>query len=60
MLGHRTLVAAEPWPVLESDCWWRDTVTLRFQINGRRSARMSSRANCTIARLRLPFWRLMK
>jgi leucyl-tRNA synthetase len=43
-LGHRSLVAETPWPVLEQDLLVRDTVTLPVQVNGRK------RADVTVAR----------
>ena len=41
MLGHRTIVAAEPWPVLEPDLLIEDTVTLPVQINGKKRAEVT-------------------
>jgi leucyl-tRNA synthetase len=38
VLGHRTLVASEPWPILEPDLLREDTVTLPVQINGKKRA----------------------
>jgi leucyl-tRNA synthetase len=43
-LGHKTLVAAEPWPRLEADLLVESTITLPVQINGRK------RGDVTIAR----------
>ena len=43
-LGHKTLVAAEPWPKLEPDLLVEDTITLPVQINGKK------RADVTVAR----------
>jgi leucyl-tRNA synthetase len=43
-LGHRTLVASEPWPVLEPDLLHENTITLPVQINGKK------RADVTISR----------
>jgi leucyl-tRNA synthetase len=43
-LGHKTLVAREPWPQLEPDLLVEDTVTLPVQINGKK------RADVTVAR----------
>ncbi len=43
-LGHRTLVATEPWPVLEPGLLVENTITLPVQINGKK------RADVTIAR----------
>jgi leucyl-tRNA synthetase len=43
-LGHRTLVATEPWPALEPDLLVENTITLPVQINGKK------RADVTIAR----------
>ena len=43
-LGHRTLVAAEPWPQLEAELLIEDTITLPVQINGKK------RGDVTVAR----------
>jgi leucyl-tRNA synthetase len=43
-LGHTTLVAVEPWPVLEPDLLVETTMLLPVQINGKK------RADLTIAR----------
>jgi leucyl-tRNA synthetase len=43
-LGHRTLVATQPWPTLEPELLVENTVTLPVQINGKK------RADVTIAR----------
>jgi leucyl-tRNA synthetase len=43
-LGHDTLVASEPWPVLEPALLVENTVTLPVQINGKK------RADVTVAR----------
>ena len=43
-LGHKTLVASEPWPQLEADLLVENTITLPVQINGRK------RADVTVAR----------
>jgi leucyl-tRNA synthetase len=43
-LGHKTLVATEPWPALEPDLLVANTVTLPVQINGKK------RADVTVAR----------
>src|SRR5829696_6487674 len=37
-LGHKTLVAVEPWPELESDLLIENTITLPVQINGKKRA----------------------
>jgi leucyl-tRNA synthetase len=37
-LGHATLVAEAPWPVVESDLLIEDTLTLPVQINGKKRA----------------------
>jgi leucyl-tRNA synthetase len=42
--GHKTLVAEEPWPVLERGLLLEDTITLPVQVNGKK------RADVTIAR----------
>ena len=43
-LGHKTLVASEPWPQLEDDLLVESTITLPVQINGRK------RGDVTVAR----------
>jgi leucyl-tRNA synthetase len=43
-LGHKTLVASEPWPGLEADLLVEDSITLPIQINGRK------RGDVTVAR----------
>jgi leucyl-tRNA synthetase len=43
-LGHKTLVAAEPWPRLEADLLVEDSITLPIQINGKK------RGDVTVAR----------
>jgi len=43
-LGHKTLVAIEPWPELEPELLVENTVTLPVQINGKK------RADVTVAR----------
>ena len=37
-LGHKTLVAREPWPQVEPDLLVEDTITLPVQINGKKRA----------------------
>jgi leucyl-tRNA synthetase len=37
-LGHKTLVAREPWPQLEPDLLVEDTITLPVQVNGKKRA----------------------
>jgi leucyl-tRNA synthetase len=43
-LGHKTLVAAEPWPTVEAALLMENTITLPVQINGKK------RADVTISR----------
>jgi leucyl-tRNA synthetase len=43
-LGHKTLVATEAWPQVESDLLVENTITLPVQINGKK------RADVTVAR----------
>jgi len=43
-LGHKTLIAEEPWPALERELLVEDTITLPVQINGKK------RADVTVAR----------
>ena len=38
MLGHKTLVAEAPWPVVERDLLIEETLTLPVQINGKKRA----------------------
>jgi leucyl-tRNA synthetase len=35
-LGHRTLLASEPWPTLEPDLLVEDSITLPVQVNGKK------------------------
>jgi len=48
-LGHKTLVAAEPWPELEAELLVEDTVTLPVQINGKKRADVTVPRNATNA-----------
>ena len=43
-LGHKTLVADEPWPAVEPELLVENTITLPVQINGKK------RADVTVAR----------
>jgi leucyl-tRNA synthetase len=43
-LGHKSLVASQPWPKLEPDLLIEDTITLPVQINGKK------RGDVTVAR----------
>ena len=43
-LGHKTLVAEQPWPVLERDLLVEEMITLPVQVNGKK------RADVTVAR----------
>jgi leucyl-tRNA synthetase len=36
VLGHKTLVASEPWPKIEPDLLVEDSITLPVQINGKK------------------------
>ena len=40
-LGHDTLVAQAPWPVVERDLLIEDTITLPVQINGKKRAEVT-------------------
>jgi leucyl-tRNA synthetase len=42
-LGHRTLVAEAPWPVVERDLLVEDTVVLPVQVNGKKRADVTVR-----------------
>jgi leucyl-tRNA synthetase len=44
ILGHKTLIASEPWPQLEAALLVENTITLPVQINGKK------RADVTVAR----------
>jgi leucyl-tRNA synthetase len=46
-LGHRTLVAREPWPKLEPELLVEDTTTLPVQINGKKRAEVTVARNAT-------------
>src|SRR5262249_9137231 len=48
-LGHKTLVASEPWPALEPELLVEDTVTLPVQINGKKRAEVTVARNATNA-----------
>ena len=50
-LGHKTLVASEPWPKLEPDLLIEDTITLPVQINGRKRADVTVARNATNAEI---------
>jgi leucyl-tRNA synthetase len=58
LLGHRTLVAEEPWPVADSALLTEDMVTIAVQVNGKRRdeltiARDASKEDIEAAALRL-------
>jgi leucyl-tRNA synthetase len=46
-LGHKTLVASEPWPQLERDLLVESTITLPVQINGKKRAEVTVARNAT-------------
>jgi leucyl-tRNA synthetase len=46
-LGHRSLVAREPWPKLEPGLLVEDTITLPVQINGKKRAEVTVARNAT-------------
>jgi leucyl-tRNA synthetase len=46
-LGHKTLVASEPWPQLEADLLVETTITLPVQINGKKRAEVTVARNAT-------------
>ena len=52
-LGHKTLVASEPWPVLEPELLVENTITLPVQINGKKRADVTVRARRQAARGRI-------
>jgi leucyl-tRNA synthetase len=51
VLGHKTLVASEPWPTLEPDLLVEDTITLPVQINGKKRAEATVARNATNAEI---------
>ena len=50
-LGHKTLVASEPWPELEPDLLVENTITLPVQINGKKRADVTVARNATSAEI---------
>jgi leucyl-tRNA synthetase len=48
VLGYTTMMATEPWPVLEPDLLVENTVTLPVQINGRKRAEVTVGRDATI------------
>jgi leucyl-tRNA synthetase len=46
-LGHKTLVASEYWPKVESQLLVEDTITLPVQINGKKRAEVTVSRNAT-------------
>jgi leucyl-tRNA synthetase len=50
-LGHKTLVAAQPWPALEAELLVEDTVTLPVQINGKKRGDVTVARNATNAEI---------
>jgi leucyl-tRNA synthetase len=50
-LGHKTLVATEPWPALEAELLVEDSVTLPVQINGKKRADVTVPRNATNAEI---------
>jgi leucyl-tRNA synthetase len=50
-LGHKTLVASEPWPKLEPDLLVEDMITLPVQINGKKRADVTVPRNATSAEI---------
>ena len=58
LLGHKTLVAEEPWPEADQALLTEDTVTIAVQVNGRRRdeltiARDASKEDIEAAALKL-------
>src|SRR4029077_15705064 len=51
VLGHKTLVASEPWPALEPDLLVEDTITHPVQINGKKRAEATVARNATNAEI---------
>jgi len=50
-LGHKTLVAIEAWPQVETDLLVENTVTLPVQINGKKRAEVTIGRAATIAEI---------
>jgi leucyl-tRNA synthetase len=50
-LGHKTLVAQAPWPVVEPQLLIEDTVTLPVQVNGKRRAEVAVARTATDAEI---------
>jgi leucyl-tRNA synthetase len=50
-LGHKTLVAAEPWPVLEQNLLIEDTITLPVQVSGKKRAEVTVPREATAAEI---------
>jgi leucyl-tRNA synthetase len=50
-LGHTTLIASEPWPVLEPDLLVENTVTLPVQINGKKRDEVTVSRDATPAQV---------
>jgi leucyl-tRNA synthetase len=48
-LGHESLVAEAPWPVLEPDLLQVDTVLLPVQVNGKKRAELTIAAGASNA-----------
>jgi leucyl-tRNA synthetase len=46
-LGHKTLVASEDWPKVESQLLIEDTITLPIQINGKKRAEVTINRKAT-------------
>jgi leucyl-tRNA synthetase len=49
--GHKTLVAAEPWPEVEPALLVEDTVALPVQVNGKKRAEVTVSRNATTAEI---------
>jgi leucyl-tRNA synthetase len=48
-LGHCTLVADEPWPVVEPELLVENTITLPVQVNGKKRADVTVPRDATVA-----------
>jgi leucyl-tRNA synthetase len=50
-LGHKTLLASEPWPTLEPALLVEDTITLPVQVNGKKRADVTVARDATIPQI---------
>jgi leucyl-tRNA synthetase len=50
-LGHKTLVAREDWPKVESQLLVEDTITMPVQVNGKKRAEVTIKRDATNAEI---------